>query len=461
MSPIAKRHIEYREIERPISPLFNQQPTQSLINTLKNIPEILIFLAFLAFSTSFLYFQHFRDFYTPDSQTYIAPAANLLAGKGFTDPAGFPETLRTPGYPLLIIPFLWAHLDLKYLVLLQHLVRLFIVLGTAAFGYQISGSRLLALAPGILLCVDLPMLEATNAILTEIFFTAILGTMLWLLSIESGRTEPPGLRCLVSGLLSGASVLVRPVALFFFVPATVYLWLTRRTFRMRAALIFVLSFTCLPLIWAFRNYSRTSYFTVSEIPGINLLVYRAAGTLAINDHGDFPANLEKRQRELTAQACEDLSRLYVRNCDELPVPQKAEYYSRLGRTILLQHPIAYVRLALRGTAVMMLDGGPNSLAAITGVNPHLGIRLLLVYTFPVFCLAILGFVAFWNQNRKLFYLFSVVVLYFVIISSGAEAYSRLRVPIEPLYAILVAAGLDRALKLSVGHHGMTLRNPST
>jgi len=428
--------------EAPINSPPKELPGESLVESLRNIPRVITFVVLLAFFSSFLYFQHFHEFYTPDSPTYLAPAANLIAGKGFTGSTGYPETVRTPGYPLLVIPFLWTHLNLKYLILFQHLVRLLIVLATTAFAYQISGSRRLALTTGILLSIDLPLLEATNVIMTEILFTALLSIVLWLLSIESMQTETPGLVCLLCGLLSGASVLVRPVGVFFLGPAVLYLSLSRRTFRMRTALFLTLSFTCLPLGWAARNYWRTGYFTVSSISGINMLLYRAAGALAINDGGDFHANFEKRQQELAVLACEDLSQLYRRNCAELPIPLKAVYYSRLGRTILSQHPIAYTKLALRSSAVMMLDGGPSSLAAITGINPHVAIRLLLIYTFPSLCLAIVGLFRFWREDRNFFYLVFLTVSYFVVISAGAESNSRFRVPIMPFYALLIAAGVD-------------------
>jgi hypothetical protein len=73
--------------------------------TLRNASGILGLAAALAILTSFFYFRHFHDFYTNDSRSYIDPAANLLGGHGFTDERGYPDTHRTPGYPLMILPF--------------------------------------------------------------------------------------------------------------------------------------------------------------------------------------------------------------------------------------------------------------------------------------------------------------------------------------------------------------------
>jgi len=128
------------------------------------------------------------------------------------------------------------------------------------------------------------------------------------------------------------------------------------------------------------------------------------------------------------------------------MPKKSELFAHLGRKIILQHPFAYLKLASRSAALMMLSGGPDSLAEITGISPHVALRLLLIYTLPVFCFSILGLLQLWKENRVFFYLSFLTIFYFVVVSSGAETNSRFRVPIEPIYAILVAIGIESARK---------------
>lgn len=409
---------------------------------------VLISIALFALATNFLYFAHFSNFYSADSSTYITPASNLLGGHGFTDSDDRPEANRTPGYPLLITPFVWAGIDLRYLVMFQHLMLALLAVATAAAAFQVSRSRRQALLAGILLSIDLPMLEAANTILTETMFTVTFAAALWLLWTGSRQPEQPWMgRLLVSGLLAGASVLIRPIGVFFFLPAALYLLLAGKRFRLRAALVFTVAFACFPLMWATRNYHKAGYFQVSSISGFQLLGWRAAGVVALNDPGDFNSNVAKRRAQLEDQACRELKVLYGKSCSELSFAQKSEYQMRLSRKILAQHPIGYLKLALRGAAVMLLDGGPTSLEGMTGINPHRGIRLLLIYTVPAFCFAVVGLLRLWNTNRRLFYLSFLTISYFVTVSSGAESYSRYRVPIVPVYVILIAAGVDTALKL--------------
>ena len=170
---------------------------------------------------------------------------------------------------------------------------------------------------------------------------------------------------------------------------------------------------------------------------------RAAGVLAINDPGEFYANLEKRQYELEDLACQDWKRLYGRDCAQMTTPEQSRYYSRYGSKIVLQHPVAYLKLAGRGVAMTMLTGSPASLSGITGMNFNLAAKLLLIYTVPAFCFALLGLKEFWNTNRAFFWFSIIVCVYFVGISAGAESFSR--VPIMPIYSILVALGIDSGL----------------
>ena len=111
--------------------------------------RILGAVAILSILTGAFYFQHFHDFYFPDSSTYVTPAVSLLSGHGFTDIAGDPETVRTPGYPLFILLFLWMKLDLKYLVILQHVLRELIILATTAITLRVTRSLRQALLAGV------------------------------------------------------------------------------------------------------------------------------------------------------------------------------------------------------------------------------------------------------------------------------------------------------------------------
>src|SRR5213076_2012479 len=93
-----------------------------------------------------------------------------------------------------------------------------------------------------------------------------------------------GSRWPLAGLLTGVLVLIRPVAIAYFIVVAAVLLLRR--VRARDVVIYAVLAVALPFGWALRNFARTGVFTVSSIGGTNLLLFRAAGTLAILDHGD-------------------------------------------------------------------------------------------------------------------------------------------------------------------------------
>jgi len=62
-------------------------------------------------------------------------------------------------------------------------------------------------------------------------------------------------------------------------------------------------------------------------------------------------------------------------------------------------------------------------------------------------LALVGWLYLRRQNRKLFLLTGLIISYFVLVSAGTETYSRIRVPIDPLYAITIAAGVEFVVKM--------------
>ena len=377
----------------------------------------------------------------------MTPASNLIHGQGFTGTDGRPETARTPGYPLLFALFLAAGGGAKSLVFFQHLMFAGLTAAIIIIAFRLSGSRRQAIIAGILLVIDFPILEAANYVLTEAFFTVVLAAALWLHWTASSKTEERSpTRLLLSGILAGASVLIRPVAMYFFVPAVAYLMLGRRPFKLRSVATFLAAFAVLPLLWATRNYHETGNFTVSSISGRELLCWRAAGVLALSDPGDFHDNMQKHCIQLEKTVCDNLQRDYGKDCSQFSTEEHSAYSLRLGRKILLQHPVGSVRLALRGVTVMFLDGGPSTLQGITGINQHLGLRLLFIYTVPAFCFAIVGLLRLWNQGRRLFYFLFLSIAYFVIVSAGGDTYSRHRVPIMPMYALLIASGIDGIFK---------------
>src|SRR5207248_6712106 len=105
----------------------------------------------------------------PDSFTYLDPARNLIRGLGFRNASGLIETLRTPGYPLLLAGF---GLRIVPMIVFQHLLNVTLAVGVYLFVMRRLESGVVAIGAAILFAIDTPMLHYAYKILTAPLTTA-------------------------------------------------------------------------------------------------------------------------------------------------------------------------------------------------------------------------------------------------------------------------------------------------
>ncbi|HKO56587.1 MAG TPA: hypothetical protein VJ276_11970 [Thermoanaerobaculia bacterium] len=377
----------------------------------------LLLIAAVALMANFAYFWLSNgDYFFPDSFTYLSPARSLRHGLGFTD-EGAPDTLRTPGYPIFLMPFT----NMTAVVTVQHLMNVGLAVAIYFFTRRRVG-RFAAIVAAVIFALDVPTIHYANKVLSETLFTVLL----FLLFVLAARGRP-------SGLLSGVLVLIRPVSILYFAVLM----------RRRRIIAFALAALALPLLWAARNAYRTGVFTVSSIAGVNWLEYRAAGALAMEDDGeDFQADLRAHQKELEEEAEDQIDdRLHVA-AEDLPHAVMAREYGRIGRRIALQHPMALAALTARGILVDLLDSDWEALEVVSTLHPSLLELTLNAWQAAILVFALIGIAALWRRDRELALLLLLTIAYFVVMSAGGESEARFRVPVIPQLAIAAAAGLD-------------------
>jgi len=370
------------------------------------------------------------DFFFPDSFTYLAPAKMLLTGHGFSTATGLPETLRTPGYPLLLAAF---GLHVIPVILLQHLLNVVLAVAIYVVCIRRIGSRFVALTAAILFALDVPTIHYANKLLTETTFTILLFGVV-LLALR-------GRGLIAIGLLCGVLVLIRPVAIVYFVPLALFFALVRRPAK--AIVAFVIAALLLPLAWGVRNRIRSGVFTISSVAGANMLMYRAAGTLALLTDNDFDPELVDQQNELRDAADDEIQRtLHVRDAEELPHAVRTAQYGPIARRVILKHPIAFAMLTIRGTLVDLFDSDGDAVMMVSRIEAHTVELAIDAICAIVIALAFAGVVALWHRDRPLALLIALTASYFVLISAGGESEARFRVPVMPEIAIAAACGLD-------------------
>lgn len=374
-----------------------------------------------------------------DSASYMAQAESIASTGAARNALGEPDTVRTPGYPLFLASFLAIGAGYSGAIAAQHLLWIAIVAATTWIGYRLTASATVAIVAGMVTAIDLPALQGTNAILTETWATVFVCAAAWQ-AYRAIRVDRVGSAAL-AGVLAGAAALVRPVALLLGAALALAVFVSgSRAMRIRAAAALVAASLLIPAVWVARNYLQTGVATFSSIGSINMLMYRAAGTLAMRDPGGVDANLLHRQEELEAIACRAAEARFQRECAAIPIAQRATMYTRMALPILAADPVGVVMQAGRALVMIVFGGGANMLARVTGISERPARMIALIYTVPLALLAVIG-ISYWRRiDRAALAVVLCTIAYLVLMSLGVEAYSRFRVPFLPLYALLAGGG---------------------
>src|SRR4051794_14780371 len=255
-------------------------------------PDLLLIVA-ITLAANFTYLIASNgDLYFPDSSTYLGPAKHLLRGEGFVTESEVPETLRTPGYPLLLLPFLAVTNSPVPIVAFQHLLNCLLAAAIYLFLLRRGHGRFAALTAALFFALDTPTIHYANKVLSETAFTCLL-FVFFCVALELRHFA-------LNGLLCSVLVLLRPVAVIWFAVAALYFVFRRVPWRRIA--VFVAIALSLPLVWTIRNGIETGVYTLSSISGTNLLFYRAAGALAVDEGDVFVPGLRRAQQELQREA---------------------------------------------------------------------------------------------------------------------------------------------------------------
>lgn len=373
------------------------------------------------------------DYYFPDSFTYLGPAKHLLRGDGFVTEVDVPETIRTPVYPLLLLPFLAVTNSPVPIVAFQHLLNALLAAAIYLFLLRRGQSRFAALTAALLFALDTPTIHYANKVLSETAFTCLL-LVFFYLALELRNFA-------VNALLCSVLVMLRPVAILWFAAAALY-FVLRRVPWPRIAVFVAISLS-LPLLWTVRNGLETGAYTLSSITGTNLLFYRAAGALAVDEGDAFKPGLQRAQQELQREA----DRM-IRDGEQTDDPRsldhavQAKYYTELAKDVLRQNKLAFAQLTVRGFLVNLFDSDWESVMMVCQADSSIVRMSIDFWTSAMIVLAGIGLFALWRRDRPLALLIAITILYFLGISAGGEAEARFRVPVTPQLAIAAGVGLE-------------------
>ena len=207
------------------------------------------------------------------------------------------------------------------------------------------GSRLFSPRVGLLgaslLALDIPSIFLSGTVMSEVLLTslAVLAAALFLgWPQDRGRKACEGkpsrtLSVAAAGMVLGFAALVRPIALFTFVPFGLLL-VARRNWR--GLILMLVAFSVLPGIWIVRNYCHYRRFSLTSNGGYNLLYANAAAVIGDEQHTTWDIERLRLARDFTSKLATD-------NPLEL-----ADAMTRKAVNIILHDPFRYAWVCLRG-----------------------------------------------------------------------------------------------------------------
>jgi hypothetical protein len=398
---------------------------------------------------------HFRW----DSREYIACAENVAAGRGFRNAEGGIDARRTPGYPLFLAAFFAAGAGVKSIVAAQHLLAIALAVAVYFLTLSIAGDVLAAAIAGLFVAIDAGQIYMADVLMTESAMSLALFAAVALLVLFARR--PSIGAAAAAGLAISMSVMVRPAAMYLWIPLLAWIAAASGRRRVAVAAVFAAAALALPLLWSWRNYVHSGTAALSSVVGEDLYSWRAAGAVAMEKSGFtfVPLPFEGEQafrREFflitqprfgaTAHAAH--VRAFGARAATMTEAELAAFDGALARPILREHLAGLLFITVNGALHLLFDSTyPYANALYSGWAESAVSMLLLVNAFATVPLAIVGFVRLRRRDARTAWLLAIVLLYFVLVSSGPEQQQwRYRVPLIPLCAILVGCcALPRAV----------------
>lgn len=412
-----------------------------------------------------------------DSFSYDSSAKALLKIGRFAvspDKPGTPQTMRTPGYPIFIAA-VYAMFGVNHLSVI--VTQILISIGTVIITYltaRLLWNSRVALLSALVLSLDIPSFTYSQMLRTETLFTFVI-----MVAVASGvrlilKKKPLIKYGLLLGIALSSAALIRPISYYlifpilvgFFVFGKVAHW--KRKEITAVILLMVLPWVILVEGWRLRNFLATGSSVFSCISDASLLHYRAAEVIA---HRDGITPEEARQK------------IYASLPDTKGWPREKSHllYARKGSSLICRYPLLYIKVMVKWMMRMMVSPGDTHLTVYLGIkdaNEKTGplgdllrcsfsqylrkyllerplefiifvlalAYLLILYTATIYSLCQMGSIKRGTLSAHLFIL--GIIVYFLIISAGPEAYSRFRVPIMPLLAVYAGEGINHFLYLS-------------
>lgn len=408
-----------------------------------------------------------------DTMSYLRPGLELIRHGCFCS-GGLAEIDRTPGYPLfaMLTGGLWGNLTLT--VMAQIVLGALCVLLAGKIAFAVFRNAGAARAATWLMALEPLSVEYSIRVLSETMFVFLLLLFLWQL-----------LRCVeeldrrnvaIAAVILAAMAYVRPIAYWLALPVALILLMAsarqglteqnavrsveshgvRWTRGVGRGALFLAIFVALVAPWQMRNRRVANDAEFSSIANKNLYFYEAGAVLAQQGH----ESLEAWQASVGKEDAVRWTALHPEQ-RRWTVAQRNAWLRRAGLQVLREHPWLFLKTYFEGEIRLLFAPGATEFFRLIGLHPSgtagltrkpwtlpqwmmagcMEVFLLLLYIYAGRALLAQRLPTQRGKGRKALWVLAGIVLYFLTVSGGGQAISRLRLPVMPILCVLAGGGL--------------------
>jgi 4-amino-4-deoxy-L-arabinose transferase-like glycosyltransferase len=467
-----------------------------MINNIKKVDEknkmiiYLIIVLLFSFVSRVVIFTHVyhanpENSIFNDTPRYEAPALNLLhTGSLAINPHSIntPTLSTTPGYSLLIAGVYKIFGEKRYpLIIFQILIStlsIFIIFVIAAklWTHQAAliASTLMAISPLQILYSQLMLSET---LFTLFVVLSLLSATYLIIAGQYPVTKNYYYKwAFLLGLMIACSTMVRPISYYLVVCVVLGLVYFKKQlgykWKQLANIILLIMLPAIILYgsWQVRNGMLTGVYEINDAKSETMLFWKAKGVLmtkysleeveaekkimerlppSFHSFKEKLAIEKKLGIEIITNNFDDYLKLTINNLIDIMlgigVDTQAKYYSaktKKENIIIAGHMSSIIS---HNNIIVTIEKATGYKVWYLLIMGYSGLLLLAIYYFSAY-----GFICSFNQSltaKILNLLMLGIVAYFIILSTGhASAYSRMRVPVMPIFILYAAYGLYIFLK---------------
>lgn len=419
-----------------------------------------------------------------DTWSYYTPAQSLIDRFEFSRNIDEPEIIRTPGYPIFMIPgLLLGHLP-EVTVFLQVILSCLTVFVIYKISWELFQDEQAAFFTTLVTAFDRTLIFYTYMLMAETLSTFIISLFLYYVILYFKNNKLRDI--VISAILLVMVIYVKPAGyylpVFLILSLTFYLFIKKELTKklLIHLLIFLIISVSLISMWQIRNYMTTGYKNFAAISDVNIYFNHAAMVISEKEGIGF-TKIQKRLGFNTFNLNEkvDIIGSVMENDNKLfsNRAQAYEYIRGKGIKIILSDPILYAKIHLKGMLnILKAVWIPRSLYnwvnemsgnhyGIVGLLKNAGLvkTLYIVACNPIMLstyflfmgvifLYICVFITIFDiggdisKSSKIgiFILFIIAVYYVTI--AGVPGNERMRHPIIPSISVLGGMGMSIAIR---------------